>query len=95
MNCKRLEVDLLQSEHHIEEIDMGYFDIIKKPVNEFELEEIDMGGFDITKEPVNEFELSYCVMYRPLWLPEWILDRWWWNDLGYWTEDGIFNDWII
>lgn len=75
MNCKRLEVDLLQSEHHIEEIDMG--------------------GFDITKEPVNEFELSYCVMYRPLWLPEWILDRWWWNDLGYWTEDGIFNDWII
>ena len=39
--------------------------------------------------------VSYCVKYRPAWMDEWILARWWWNDAGIWTPDWIFNDWII
>jgi hypothetical protein len=25
-------------------------------------------------------------------LPEWILARWYWNDEGIWTPDGLWRD---
>lgn len=43
----------------------------------------------------NKYGVAYCVRYRPIWFVEWILARWWWNDNGIWTEDWIFNDWIV
>lgn len=56
---------------------------------------VDMWYYDVTEKATNEFELCYCVRYRPLELSEWILDRGWWNDKWEWSEDWIFNDWIL
>jgi len=54
------------------------------------------------EKPVYSVELNqekygvcYCVRYRPVWLLEWILARWRWNDKGIWTADWTFNDWNI
>ena len=64
-------------------------------ISEHEINQVDLWGYTVDEKNLNEIELSYCIRYRPLGLSEWILDRWWWNDLGLWTEDWIFNDWII
>ena len=47
------------------------------------------------KTSTNKYNVSYCVSYKPVWTLERILLRGWWNDKGIWTEDWIFNDWII
>lgn len=42
-----------------------------------------------------DYNVKFCIRYRPVWKLEWILERGWWNDKGIWTENWIFNDWIL
>ena len=72
------------------------------PITTYELKNIHWLEYelDIHKEPNYEPELlnekeywfMYCVSFRDPSLPEWILARWWWNDQGIWTPDGIWYD---
>ena len=79
MNCKRIDIELLP--YKIYNID--YLENLTKIYN-------------ITEEPEKTvYWVSYCIKYRPLWMSEWILQRWRWNDKWIWTEDWIFNDWKI
>ena len=68
-------------------------ELVKEEVYDWEV--LSEAEFDAQIQWQNFFNVCFCVEYRPVWLSEWILDRWRWNDRWEWTEDWIFNDWDI
>lgn len=38
------------------------------------------------------YTFEYCISYRDPALDEWVLARWYWNENGIWTPDGIFPE---
>ena len=38
------------------------------------------------------YTFEYCISYRDPALDERILARWFWNERGVWTSDGIFPE---
>lgn len=98
MSCKRLDAELqpykiFDSETILNEKFYNYIDETKLYDIEDETENT---YYTITEQkPSKSYWVSYCVSYRPLWLSERILQRWWRNDSWERTEDWIFNDWLI
>lgn len=92
MDCKRLNAKLIQKEYWTQILQKKYFanDMGKY----FNVKWWETKGYTVV-ENQKKYGVCYCVKYRPIWLAEWILARWWWNDKGIWTEDWIFNDWIL
>lgn len=38
------------------------------------------------------YKFLYCVAYRHPSEPEWIVARWYWNDMWIWIPDGLWYD---
>jgi len=92
MDCKRLNAKLVEKEYWTAVLQKKYLaDVWKKYfiVNWWE------NKLYSVSESKKSYGVCYCISYRPIGMLEWILQRWWWNDRGIWTADGIFNDWII
>ena len=58
-----------------------------------EVEEIEQDfQYEINEEEGTDFEIEYCVSFRDTSLPEWILARWYWNNLWIWIDDATWFD---
>ena len=97
MNDRFIDVELLWNKiywvENIEDSNLYNIEFIDKHNNAVELL---WKRYNILEVPVNKYYwVAYCIKYRPLWMSERILQRWWWNDKWIWTADWIFNDWKI
>lgn len=91
MNCKRLNVKLIQRIYETAIKQSVKCATLKVKENEIWLKQT----INSTKTIEHQYRVKYCIRYRPVDEPEWILARGWWNDEWIWTPDWIFNDWII
>lgn len=57
-----------------------------------DIEELDNDYKDVEELEGEVFEIEYCVSYRDTNSPEWILERWYWNNLWEWIDDAVWND---
>lgn len=58
-----------------------------------DVEEIDQDFlFELNEEDGQLFDIEYCVSYRSPDLAEWILARWYWNNLWIWIDEALWND---
>lgn len=58
-----------------------------------EVEELDQEyRYQLDEEDGERYEVEYCVSYRDPGSPEWILARWYWNNLGIWIDNALWND---
>ena len=81
MVCKTTEIEILPiTTYELKNIHVVDYEVIPDTTPKHDIETI--------RE--KEYEFRYCVSFRDPNLPEWILARWWWNDKGIWTPDGIF-----
>lgn len=97
MNDRLIDVELLWYKvYWVESIeDQKKYNIIESN-KEYNIIPQEWRLYNILELPVDKtYWVSYCIKYRPLWLSERILERWWWNDKWIWTADWIFNDWIL
>lgn len=93
MDCKWLEAELLTNKSYtIEKRYKKY--LINKLQWRYQVEKEKNSKY-IIEWNQNKYGVCYCVRYRPIGVLEWILARGWWNDKWIWTEDWIFNDWIL
>lgn len=76
-------------------MDCKWLEVMLVWMSKYKAEEEKNNHYSVEETKGNKFQIEYCVRYRPVWMPEWILERWWWNDRWEWTPNGIFNDWIV
>ena len=92
MDCRKLEATLV-SKFFEALIEQKKYSAIEKLYKQYEVECKEKEyGVSYTQD---KYGVCYCVRYKPMGFIEWILERWRWNDAGIWTEDWIFNDWIV
>lgn len=97
MRCKWIDATLLEDtkEYGVEWWEKKIFGVSAIwPTKAFNITSQEK-KFDINYIDYKKQNICYCIRYRPIWLSERILARWWWNDKGIRTEDWIFNDWIV
>lgn len=76
-------------------MDCKWLEVMLVKQTKHKAEEEKKNYYSVKETKGSKLQIEYCVRYRPVWMPEWILARWRWNDKWEWTPDGIFNDWII
>jgi len=88
MNCKRLNVKLIQNLKGTIIATKDFCVKILTKCNESKPNYIEK------KATYQKFKhgVYYCIQYRPVWVLERILLRGRWNDKGIWTPDGKFKD---
>lgn len=92
MDCRKLEATLIKKWYDTL-IKQKKYSVIEKLYKQYQAE-IKEKEYQVNYSQ-DSYWVAYCVRYRPIWFTEWILARGWWNDRGIWTEDWIFNDWIV
>ena len=80
--CRTVEATMLPIKQHEIEYENEWHTVECETVQDFNIElKID-----------HEFSFNYCVAFRNPNLPEWIVQRWYWNDEWLRFADGIWYD---